>query len=385
MKRFLVLFMLLAIPAAFIGCAAHMAPMDFKPHAFGAGQYTPKVDNFVIIMDASMTMGSEGQKNLQSTKNFVSSVNQSIPTDLNMNGGLRTFGHSVKQSKNLTDLVYGMTKYTRSGLQQGLDSVKYAGGNSPLPAALDAAAKDLASAQGNSAVIVVSDGLQMAGAPAAAQRLKEQLGSKVCIYTVWIGDDAKGKVLLDKVAQAGQCGSSATGADLASSSAMAAFVEKVFLTKKMAKGPCPDSDGDGVCDDRDKCPGTLPGVMVDKDGCALKFTLQIEFDFDKADIRPEYHSKIAEAAAFVKRYPDTQILVAGHTDSTGDAAYNKTLSMKRAESLENYLAENFGVSKKQLHPRGFGQSRPVASNDTKDGRQQNRRVEFICCTIIPPE
>lgn len=147
---------------------------------------------------------------------------------------------------------------------------------------------------------------------------------------------------------------------------------------------CPlDSDGDGVPDYLDKCPDTIPNVMVDKDGCALKHTLQIEFDFDKADIRAEYSGQIAEAAAFVKRYPETEILVAGFTDSVGDEDYNRELSMRRAEALKNYMVENFGISREQLHPRGFGESRPVASNETEEGRAQNRRVEFICCVVIP--
>ena len=198
----------------------------------------------------------------------------------------------------------------------------------------------------------------------------------------------EGKLLLEQVAKAGKCGYASTAAELTSPDKFAKFVEDVFLAKKapapVAKPPA-DSDGDAVPDDLDKCPDTLPGVMVDADGCDLIFTLQIEFDFDKADIRPEYHDKIAEAAAFIKKYPETQILIAGHTDSMGDETYNKELSMRRAVALEAYLVEKFGAKDARLFPRGYGESRPIATNDTPEGRQQNRRVEFICCVVLPPE
>ncbi|MDY0267748.1 outer membrane beta-barrel domain-containing protein [Trichloromonas sp.] len=147
---------------------------------------------------------------------------------------------------------------------------------------------------------------------------------------------------------------------------------------------CPvDSDGDGVYDYLDKCPGTPRGVVVDEKGCPLSFTMQIEFDFDKADIRPMYHNKLKEAANFINKYPANQILVAGHTDSKGTDAYNKELSQRRADNVRTYLVNKFGISADKLVARGYGESQPIASNNTDAGRQQNRRVEVICCTVIP--
>ena len=149
---------------------------------------------------------------------------------------------------------------------------------------------------------------------------------------------------------------------------------------------CPvDSDGDGVPDYLDKCPGTPRGVVVDEKGCPVSFTMQIEFDFDKADVRPMYHNQLKEAADFINKYPANQILVAGHTDSKGTDAYNKALSQRRAENVRKYLVNKFGISANKLVARGYGESQPIASNDTDAGRQQNRRVEVICCTVIPAE
>lgn len=393
-KRWFATLAVLLATALLAGCAgmnASQAPLTFTPKAFETGKYAPKVANFQIIIDASesMDVDIQGHKKYPSAYNFVSSVNQSIPTDLTYNGGLRSFGHNPKQSKELTALPYGMTQYTRAGFAGGLDSIKALGGDSPLAAALLAAGKDLKAASGNSAIVVVSDGISMEDAPAAAASVKAELGDKVCIYTVQIGDRAEGKKTLASVAKAGGCGTAVNAAELTAPDQFAGFVEQVFLAGKapvaMAPPPPGDSDGDGVTDDKDKCPNTLKGVIVDKDGCDLRFTLQIEFDFDKADIRPEYHDQIAKAADFVKKYPETKILVAGHTDSIGEEAYNKALSMKRAEALESYMVANFGINAEQLFPRGYGENRPVASNDTDEGRQANRRVEFICCTVIPAE
>ena len=150
--------------------------------------------------------------------------------------------------------------------------------------------------------------------------------------------------------------------------------------------PCAnDDDGDGVPNCRDKCPGTEKGIIVDEFGCPVKFNLQIEFDFNKAQIRPEYHAKLKEVAEFVNKYPDTKFLLAGHTDSKGTDQYNKALSERRAAAVKKYLVEEFGIAAHLLHPRGYGESRPIADNATDEGRQKNRRVEVICCIIIPEQ
>jgi OOP family OmpA-OmpF porin len=146
-----------------------------------------------------------------------------------------------------------------------------------------------------------------------------------------------------------------------------------------------DDDGDGVLNSRDKCPGTPKGVIVDEFGCPVKYTLQIEFDFDKSEVRPEYHDKLLEAAEFIKKYPDVKFLLAGHTDSIGSEAYNKALSNRRAAAVKKYLVEKFGIAAHLLYPRGYGESRPIATNDTAEGQQLNRRVEVICCVVIPEE
>jgi outer membrane protein OmpA-like peptidoglycan-associated protein len=102
----------------------------------------------------------------------------------------------------------------------------------------------------------------------------------------------------------------------------------------------------------------------------------VNFDFDKSDIRPDAVPILDEAAKTLKEYGDVTVSVDGYTDSIGTEAYNQGLSERRANSVKNYL-ERQGVAGSRMTARGFGESNPVASNATPEGRAQNRRVELI--------
>ena len=137
---------------------------------------------------------------------------------------------------------------------------------------------------------------------------------------------------------------------------------------------CPlDSDVDGVFDSYDKCPGTPLGALVDKDGCwVIGDTL---FDFDKYNIKPEYYGTLDQIITVFKNNPSLRAEIQGHTDNFGTQAYNQTLSHRRANAVVDYLTEG-GVDKTRLYPEGYDFSRPRASNETEEGRALNRRVEI---------
>ena len=145
-----------------------------------------------------------------------------------------------------------------------------------------------------------------------------------------------------------------------------------------SNGCAVDSDGDGVPDYLDQCPGTPLGTVVDTTGCARTLvTLEgIHFEFDSARLTSEAQSILNRAAPSIKANPSTNISVEGYTDSTGSDAYNLNLSQRRAQSVVDYLVSQ-GVSASRLQPVGNGESNPVASNDTREGRRLNRRVEVI--------
>lgn len=141
---------------------------------------------------------------------------------------------------------------------------------------------------------------------------------------------------------------------------------------------CPrDTDMDGVIDALDKCPGTAAGVLVNAEGCpAEKVTvsLSVKFDSGKADVKPEYEPQIATVAEFMKRFPNTTVVIEGHTDSVGSKAGNTALSQKRADAVRAVLVEKLGVDAGRISAQGFGPAQPLADNATPAGRATNRRV-----------
>ncbi|MDA8429465.1 MAG: OmpA family protein [Geobacteraceae bacterium] len=106
-------------------------------------------------------------------------------------------------------------------------------------------------------------------------------------------------------------------------------------------------------------------------------SLHIEFDINKADIRPEYHDEVAKVGDFMKKNPTTTALIEGYTDEVGSDEYNMRLSQQRAESVVKYLEEHFGIDSARLAAVGYGKTRPIADNSTDAGRQKNRRINAI--------
>ena len=141
-----------------------------------------------------------------------------------------------------------------------------------------------------------------------------------------------------------------------------------------------DSDGDGVIDPQDKCPGTRAGAKVDASGCEIMESLVIdlvegEFDFDSASLKPAMMSELDNVAGLINNSPGNETLtVVGHTDSTGPADYNQGLSERRAQSAADYLVSK-GVSAGRISVTGKGETMPIADNGTREGRAQNRRIE----------
>ena len=121
----------------------------------------------------------------------------------------------------------------------------------------------------------------------------------------------------------------------------------------------------------------LQGASVERVGEGIKITFNsgLLFDVNKATLRDASKAELTKLAQILNKYPDTNILVEGHTDNTGSEEYNLELSRQRAQSVENYLA-SLNVDPTRFTIMGYGESQPVATNDTAEGRQQNRRVDL---------
>jgi len=464
------LLMIGAVVLLVQGCTT-AAKTNFVSEPMPKDHFVAKVDQWVIIQDASTSMGQKYKREgkLQIENNLLSSMNAAIP-EVGYTGSLVAFGHGPGMPKGKLNVLYGPETYSTDGFAQGLGKVTKGGANSPLGGAIELAGSKLEKGK-SAAIVIVSDGLNMGKAETEqAATLKAQLGDKLKIYAVQIGDSPKGRQLLSSVVAAGGEGYLVNAGQLASWAGMSKFVEDVFLWPdadgdgvpdhldkcpntpkgvavdangcppdsdgdgvpdyldkcpntpagmKVDSRGCPiDSDGDGVPDNMDKCPNTPAGVKVDADGCPLdsdgdgvpdyldkcpntpkgvpvdsegcpptmivvhedgtwEVKAKVFFDVNKYNIKKDAKALLDRVAEGMKnpRYAGWSVEIQGHCDKSGPKKFNDWLSLKRAESVRDYLVSR-GVPNDRMVVKGYGWSMPRHPNDTKENRAKNRRVEF---------
>lgn len=144
---------------------------------------------------------------------------------------------------------------------------------------------------------------------------------------------------------------------------------------------CPlDSDGDGVADVDDRCPGTRAGLRVDSQGCPVMLTetvsidLQVHFDTASSVVKPEYYDEIRRVAEFLEQYDNTEVVIEGHSDTRGDADYNRALSQRRADAVRDTLVNRMGIDADRVRAIGYGEDRPLRHDNTAEAHEANRRV-----------
>ena len=407
-------FSLMILLSMLAGCL-QLQPR-FLPHhvsleeEFQTGKYVPKIKNFFIVLDASSSMsvsyagksGGEDSK-LTVAKDFISHMNNTMPV-MDVNGVLQTFGRGIEMPMQQTEIVYGRTAYSRSGLEESLNSINFlAEGNSPAGLAIRETGDTIGSIEGTNAVIFISDGEHLEGDPLAKVRdLEIRYGDWTCFYTVWIGNNPEGGLFMDKLAEEMDCGLSISVDKIASDVDMVNFVKQVFLTTdadsdrdgvpdsldkcpgtpvgvEVDESGCPriaqmDSDGDGVFDSVDECIGTPIGAIVDDRGCWV--VKGVQFDYKKWNVNPQFNSNLDNIEDILKKNSSLNIRIEGHTDDVGSAKYNIELSGKRAQAIKDYLVGK-GIEQSRITTKGFGYSQPIADNDTPKGRSLNRRAEII--------
>ncbi|APW64925.1 hypothetical protein LPB137_03220 [Poseidonibacter parvus] len=134
-----------------------------------------------------------------------------------------------------------------------------------------------------------------------------------------------------------------------------------------------DDDNDGIVNRLDKCPNTSPDVQVNEDGCVATINLNIKFDTMSDKIKSRYNSKLQEFANLLNENTNLKATIEAHTDSRGSESYNQRLSEKRAASTVRSL-EKLNILPSRLQSIGYGETQPIATNDTAEGRAENRRV-----------
>ena len=144
---------------------------------------------------------------------------------------------------------------------------------------------------------------------------------------------------------------------------------------------CADDDNDGVANNLDKCPATPMEDKVDADGCSifqeesLSVTLNVLFANNSSIIGNKTDPQFADFAAFMRRFPNTQAEIAGHTSAVGSAEYNQMLSDKRAKAVRQLLIDQYGIAADRLTAKGYGETRLLDSADTAEAHRKNRRIE----------
>ena len=349
-----------------------------------SGALQQKTDTFYVINDSSSSMskvyygkGFPGQSEptkFSVERELLTRMNKAIP-DIALSSGVRSFGYGPCVSWGFTKLNQTVQSYSTKAFDKSLESLECSSGGTPIDRAFDAAITDLSSAPGNIAIILLSDGTGFDGFPSpSVQALKDQYGDKLCLSTIWVGNegDTDGQAVLKELSDITGCGYSVTASELAETKSMEGFVKNVFFNE-VGIPTDGDSDGDGVPDSKDKCPDTPKGAVVDKDGC-WSFR-GVHFDFDKSTIKANSAPIFKNSIKVLKKNPNMKVEIQGHTDSTGPKGYNQGLSERRAKSVKNHLSNN-GVSSSRLSTKGFGETQPSSTNATKAGRADNRRVVY---------
>ncbi len=375
-----------------------------------AAEKVKKVDNFVVFLDHSGSMIEQvhgtDKKKIVHAIDAIGRLDQAIP-ELDYRNAFALFApyHVVTTP---TPYKKGVLKTAAAGVDTKYEQ---AGRPTDMGYGLKDVGTLIGTMSGTTALIIFTDGDSNAGIPAVPQAtaLYSQYNPNLCIHIVSYADTPHGKEVIDQIRAMNSCSVVTDAQLLATDAGLNQFVQKVFYTEAtpapvkapapapaVAPAPAPapppvvvvaipmDSDGDGVTDDLDKCPGTPKGEYVDANGCTLKLALHINFDFDKSVIKPEFKTDLDQAAQFIRANPKVPYInIAGHTDSIGTEAYNQALSLRRAAAVRNALINDYGIPGDKLVATGYGETRPIADNHTKEGRYQNRRVEIVCCTVVP--
>lgn len=354
-----------------LACATpSVAPLGAGPITPGPGERVTVTHNYLIV-DSSESVTEV----FQSEKALVRSFVAAQPNGAYQQGAV-AFGGYDRQNESLA-------VFDRSKSVGNAAALEHLSEGTPIDRVLGEVAKDLADKSGQAAIVIWTDGLptdpvgravEEQQALDAASALAAGYQGQVCIHTVQMSDDPAGAAFLRKLSATTGCGSSRSSSSVMNVAALQNFEREVFFGALPAVAAAPrDSDGDGVMDDKDQCPGTPLGVKVDERGCWVIAGLR--FAFDSAKIEPRYYAELNGIAAQLKGARDVSIRIDGHTDSIGGAAYNQGLSERRANAVRDYLVQQ-GVPADRLATRGFGLTQPAYSNDTAEGRAGNRRTEL---------
>jgi len=313
-------------------------------------------DNFIILYDSSSSMKDlyeDGPMTLlEAEKQIIKEHMDALP-ELNWNAGL--YSHTPGALKFSADeTYYALKPYNKAEFAEAIDKLPTSpGGPTLLHSAFEKLNNAMANIEGRTAVFLFTDGSYTRNRNQRTPLdLAQEMAQKhdICFYVI---SSAKGEAeerLIASVASINECSRVVPFKDLLGRpeySEGALFVVQASL---------------------------VPTFETRERVVGIK-TESILFDFNQTDVKPEYYEELRKLGEFLEENPQAYVVLSGFTDSTGDETYNMGLSRKRAESVAGYLYETSNVDSGQVVPLWYGVASPVDSNDTGDGRRQNRRVE----------
>lgn len=325
-----------------------------------SAEMVKKVDNFVVFMDQSGSMAyanaQAGHQKFDYVVKDVARLDQAAP-ELGYTSAAALFA----PFKMITEPVTHKTGSLGSAAAGVVPPFNYM---TPMGDGLSSLDPVLGKLPGKTAVIMFTDGAANQGPDpvAAAKALYGKYAPNLCIHVVSYADTPEGQAVIDQIRALSGCTVVADHKSLETDAAMAQFAKDV-LYDDVAPKPAPVVMPAPV---RAPAPAPVAKEVI---------TFNLLFDFDKSDIKSEMVPILEQAKVILGEDPAADFTVSGHTDWTGEEAYNQGLSERRAASVKNWLVTN-GVSGSRLSTVGYGETQPKYDNSTKEGRRLNRRVEL---------
>ncbi len=382
------------------------------------GAYLQKTDNLMIIVDGQGKadwLGRETQQ-VKIAKLLIDRIGSTIP-NIPHRRMLRVFGPSADGFLDDYSTIFGLFNIDANNYTPIIATKTLPiSDNDPMELTFFSAIADLKKIDGTHAIILISRGEQFSRAAIAESAyLKKAFGGSVCFYPIYIGDTQKGEAKMQQFKRIGGCGTFSTYGDIDTPGEMTDFVESVFFAKKRNYKPEPPviaSVPDEIVSEEqtpeDNAQEIIaepyePELVSDIDEEPMEditdddiiiierqlphdkvvtIELHVEFDLNKASVKPEFNADIQHIADFMSQYPETEVLLEGHTCNLGSEEYNLNLSHKRAEAVQNSLISNFGIAPERIKTRGAGEAEPIAENTSEEGRIRNRRVMAVISTIV---
>jgi OOP family OmpA-OmpF porin len=345
-----------------VGCVQTLPtkePLAVAPVQFGERELR-EVTNLFILTDASGSMWKE--QTFPTAKSLSTSFVKALP-DASARSKSGAYNVSYVAFGGEERVAVPLQHFDRQKLLAAADradimgSMSGTGGTTPFHAVIDEIAQQLEGKSGATALVLFSDGVAddsdraLASATALAEGYR---GGRLCIYGVQVGEQQAGAEFLRALSGVTSCGSSQNAQQLSAPASFQRYAKNVVV----GAAPLP------------------PVAAAPPSACAGAIRLRgIEFGFDKADVTDASKVVLDTAIETIANCKELRVKVNGHTDSVGTEAYNKGLSERRARAVRDYLVSK-GVGEGRLSAQGFGEEKPLASNDTSDGRARNRRVEL---------